>query len=264
MGAKVRICSVTGADENGQELMDLLADAGADIAGIIRLQNRVTTTKTRILGNQHQMLRIDEENTHFLSASEEAAVKTALSIALNESDGLLFQDYDKGVLTSGIISYGTFTAGQKGIPVTVDPKFRSFGLFQNVTLFKPNLKELRAGLQLPDLGKNTDELIEADQLLREKLNHQYTLITLSEKGMFGRGPEGHFLTPAHVRNIADVSGAGDTVIAVATLCLAAGSDFRTAVELANLAGGLVCESPGVVPVNREHLLEEALQKLCGK
>lgn len=264
LGAKVYMCSVAGSDESGPELTDLLSSAGADISGVIRSDNRITTTKTRILGNQHQMLRIDEENNHFLSASEEAAVKSALTDALNRSDALLFQDYDKGVLTPEIISHGMHASRQKGIPVTVDPKFRSFGLFSQATLFKPNLKELKMGLQLPELGKNTDELLVADRMLRKKLKHQYTLITLSEKGMFGSGPEGHFLTPAHLRKVADVSGAGDTVISVATLCLAAGSSFRTAVELANLAGGLVCEFPGVVPVNREQLLEEALEKFCGR
>ncbi len=264
MGARVRICSVTGNDENGDHLIALLSDAGVDTSGIIRSHDRVTTTKTRVLGNHHQMLRIDEENTHFLPPDEEASVKAAMQTALNQSDGLLFQDYDKGVLTPEIIRYGTETANQIHIPITVDPKFRSFDLFRHVTLFKPNLKELRAGLQLSDLGKSTDDLVKADRLLREKLEHRFTLITLSEKGMFGQAPEGYFITPAHVRNIADVSGAGDTVIAIATLCLAAGSEFRTAVEIANLAGGLVCESPGVVPVNRDQLLEEALQKLCVK
>ncbi len=261
LGAKVNLCAVTGDDDNGDVLLKQLALSGLSTELIIRSKTRKTTCKTRILGNRHQMLRLDEENTHFLSQEEETALKKILEASLEESQGILLQDYDKGVLSPEIIRLTTEKGIKKNIPVAVDPKLRSFSLYQKVTLFKPNLKELKAGLGLPRMEKTTGELSEAHKRLHTMLNHRYTLITLSEAGMFGEGPEESFLSPAHVRNIADVSGAGDTVIAVATLCLAAGADFRTAAELANLAGGLVCEFPGAVPVNKDILLKEAQQKL---
>ena len=261
LGAKVHLCSVTGDDDNGNVLLGQLALAGLNTDLIVRSKTRKTTCKTRILGNRHQMLRLDEENTHFLSPEEERELTKMLTASLEGTRGILLQDYDKGVLTPEIIRLTTSKSSESNIPVTVDPKLRSFSLYRKVTLFKPNLKELKAGLGLPHMGKTTGELSKAHKRLVAMLNHRYTLITLSESGMFGEGPEGYFLSPAHVRNIADVSGAGDTVIAVATLCLAAGADFRTAVELANLAGGLVCESPGAVPVNKDILFREAKQKL---
>ncbi len=261
LGAKVHLCSVMGDDDNGNVLLEQLALSGLNTDLIMRSKTRKTTCKTRILGNRHQMLRLDEENTHFLSDEEETGLKKMLTASLEETRGILLQDYDKGVLTPEIIRLTTSKASESNIPVTVDPKLRSFSLYRKVTLFKPNLKELKAGLGLPHMGKTTGELSEAHKRLVAMLNHRYTLITLSESGMFGEGPEESLLSPAHVRNIADVSGAGDTVIAVATLCLAAGADFRTAVELANLAGGLVCEIPGAVPVDKDILFREAIQKL---
>ncbi len=261
LGAEVNLCSVTGDDENGNILLNRLALCGLSTQMIIRSKTRKTTCKTRILGNRHQMLRLDEENTHFLSPEEEEKLKKILISSLEGARGILLQDYDKGVLSPEIIRLATEKAIEKEIPVAVDPKLRSFSLYQKATLFKPNLKELKAGLGLPHMGKTAEELSEAHRRLYAMLNHRYTLITLSESGMYGEGPEGSFLSPAHLRNIADVSGAGDTVIAVATLCLAAGADFRTSVELANLAGGLVCEAPGAVTVNKDVLLKEAKQKL---
>lgn len=261
LGAKVNLCSVIGADENGKILTRLLAESGIDTRYLHTSPHRMTTGKTRVLGNHQQMLRVDQEQTHFLSADDEAACLQRLQEAIGTSDALLFEDYDKGYLTEALIAEGTKRSNEKNIPVTVDPKIRHFFAYPNVTLFKPNLKELRTGLQIPVDAGNTEELNAAAAALRQRLNHRYTLITLSEHGVYGEENGSDFRIPAHVRNIADVSGAGDTVIAVATLCLAAGADFKLTAALANLAGGIACEYPGVMPVNKENLLEEALERL---
>jgi len=261
LGARVNLCAVTGADDNGKKLTALLSDAGIDTRYVHASAQRITTSKTRILGNHIQMLRVDEEQTHFLSEDEEARCLELLKNSVAQSDALLFEDYDKGYLSRNIIQAGTQAALDKNIPVTVDPKIRHFLAYPNVTLFKPNLKELRTGLQIPVDARNPHDLKKAAEALRHRLQHRYTLITLSEHGVYGEEPDTDFLIPAHLRNIADVSGAGDTVIAVATLCLAAGADFKFTAALANLAGGMACEWPGVVPVNRENLLQEALLTL---
>ena len=264
LGAKVNLCAVIGDDENGKTLTKKLSDSGINTQYISTSKSRITTSKTRLLGNHIQMLRVDEEQTDFLNEQDEQNGLQHLQASISQSDALLFEDYDKGYLTQAIISQGTEWAKAKGIPVTVDPKIRSFFAYRNATLFKPNLKELRAGLQLHVNPKEQAELKKATDTLREQLNHHYTLITLSELGVYGEEKSSDFSFPAHLRNIADVSGAGDTVIAVATLCLAAGADFTLAAALANLAGGMVCEWPGVVPVNKEQLLTEALRLLVNE
>lgn len=263
LGANVNLCSVTGNDANGRNLLRLLSESGIDTGYVHVSGHRVTTSKTRILGNHIQMLRVDEEETHFLSSDDETPALEKLRLALQHSQALLFEDYDKGYLTPGLIREATRLANEKNIPVAVDPKIRGFFHYPDVTLFKPNLKELRAGLNIGVDPREDSALKLASEALREKLNHRYTLITLSEHGVYGEEAAADFRYAAHLRNIADVSGAGDTVIAVATLCLAAGADFRLAAALANLAGGMVCEQPGVVPVNKEKLLKEALAVLAG-
>lgn len=264
LGAKVNVCAVIGDDKNGKTLTKIFSDSGINTQYIFCSPHRVTTSKTRVLGNHIQMLRVDEEETDFLNTSDENASLGLLEKSIKESDALLFQDYDKGYLTDTLISSGTKWANEKKIPVTVDPKIRNFFAYKDVTLFKPNLKELRTGLGIQVNPQDGEDLRKASQTLREKLNHQHTLITLSEWGVYGENKDHDFQLPAHVRHISDVSGAGDSVIAVATLCMAAGADYRFTAALANLAGGMACEWPGVVPVNRESLLNEALRLLAEK
>lgn len=261
LGAKVNLCSVIGNDHSGKNLLEKLNQANINTKFTSQSSERSTTTKTRIIGNHIQMLRMDEEQTHYLSQTEEKAALALLETAISESDALLFQDYDKGYLSPTLIAQATVWAKSKNIPITVDPKLRGFFSYPGVTLFKPNLKELKAGLQRNIQPTQQNELKAASISLREKLMHEHTFITLSEFGVFGESESEDFIYPAYLRNIADVSGAGDTVIAVVTLCLAAGADFKLSVALANLAGGMVCEKPGVVPVDKEKLVEEALKHL---
>ncbi len=256
------LCSVVGADEEGRLFQNLLAEQGISAAGIAISGERTTTVKTRILGGTHQMLRIDHEDSHDLSAREEADFlqKLEATLAANRCSVLIFQDYNKGVLSANVIRAGIELAKRRGILTAVDPKRANFFEYRGVDLFKPNLKEVRDSLPFP-VGRDLESLRAAANFVRSRLGNRFTMITLSENGLFLEDESSGQIFPTKTRNVADVSGAGDTVISVAAMALAAGLDLRTIAQLSNLAGGQVCESPGVVSVNRELLfreLEEAL------
>ena len=215
--------------------------------------------KTRIISNYQQLIRVDEEIEDDLSNADEQTFINHLNAVFknNSIDVVILQDYNKGVLTKRIIEHIIELAAQKNIPISADPKKRNFLSFKNVTLFKPNLKELSEGLNIdaePTLNSLTNSITELQELMPCK----NCLITLSEKGVFISSPNQAFIYPAHLRNIADVSGAGDTVIAVASLCLTANLSIEDTAKLANLSGGLVCEKIGVVPIDKERLMEEAI------
>jgi rfaE bifunctional protein kinase chain/domain len=219
--------------------------------GIFQSEERRTTVKSRVIaGNQH-LLRMDSEDSHDLSAKEAAKLWDGLQDLFKSQkiDVLLLQDYNKGVLTKSVIHIAMVMATQHNIPTIVDPKFSNFWSYQNVTLFKPNLKEVEAALQrkvMPDL----ENLKQASLEMRQKLKNKYSLITLSEKGVFVDDGEEAVIIPTHPRSIADVCGAGDTVVSVAALGLALGIDIQLIAKMANLAGGQVCEKIGVVTVDK--------------
>lgn len=260
MGAKPYLCAVTGNDKNAEVFEGLLSLYQLPNDGIIRSQDRITTVKTRIIGNNHQMLRIDKEMEHPLSEKETSELFKQIKwiIENRKIDVIIFEDYDKGVITPLLINQVVSLANLKNIPIAVDPKKKNFLSYQNVTLFKPNLKELREGLNIDLDTNNTESLKKAAIQIRKKLNAEMALITLSEKGILINTEKEHEIIPAHLRDIADVSGAGDTVISVASLCLAAGISPKDIAALSNLAGGLVCEHVGVVAINPEELKKEAL------
>ncbi|MEQ8908611.1 MAG: bifunctional ADP-heptose synthase [Vicingaceae bacterium] len=259
MGAKPILCSVIGEDEEGSEFMQLLEQNGQTTQGLMRSTNRKTTKKTRIIGNHHQMLRVDAEDEHPLSSQEERAFVKLIKERLTAEriDALIFEDYDKGVITASLIKKVVEVAGEMGIPTAVDPKKRNFMQYHQVDLFKPNLKELKEGLKIDLEASNQAALKKAIVQLEKQLNNHTTLITLSERGVFIHNQKEEHHIPAHLRDITDVSGAGDTVISVATLCLALKQSPKLIAEISNLAGGLVCENVGVVPINKEALAKEA-------
>lgn len=264
LGAKVTICSVIGNDEAGNRLLRLFEEHNIDTRFIIRSLNRVTTVKTRVISNNKHVMRIDEEQTDDIDALDESQLQDTVSGILEsgETDAILFEDYNKGVLTLNTISGIIRAAQAKNIPTCVDPKKKNFFAYRGVTLFKPNLKELSEGLDQAILQTDLSQLQHADALLREKLGHKYSLLTLSEHGVFFSGAEGGRQLAAHPRTIADVSGAGDTVIAVAALCIACGCSIADTAFLSNLAGGIVCEYVGVVPVSKNKLFDEATKALA--
>jgi rfaE bifunctional protein kinase chain/domain len=263
LGAEPFICSVVGDDDKAVEFGKLLRTEGINCEGILRSTERITTTKFRVFGNNVQMLRVDEEITTPLSTADYERTLQIFNYLLRnyKIDVIIFQDYDKGMISPDLIREVTRRAQAEGIPVTVDPKKRNFMAYENVTMFKPNLKELKEGLGLAATPETPEELEDALGKLQDRLKADMALVTLSEHGMAVRHKHKDGVTridriPALIRNISDVSGAGDTVISVASLCLALGIDPLTMARIANLAGGLVCEEVGVVPVDPQKLKNE--------
>ncbi|MCO5260867.1 MAG: bifunctional ADP-heptose synthase [Crocinitomicaceae bacterium] len=265
LGAKPIMCSCVGNDKEGLLLHKLLIDAGISDKGIITSETRMTTVKTRVLGNSQHLLRIDAEQTSAISSEEEVKLIQKVKEIIEEGiDVLIFEDYNKGVLTNRVIQELITIANNKGVITTVDPKKDNFLAYKNVSLFKPNLKELVEGTGVSVSFKDKPEqLEEAIKLLETTLNHKISFVTLSEFGVFIKDNKEKYHIPAHIRNIADVSGAGDTVISVASLCLAAGASLKEIAAIANIAGGLVCEYSGVVSIDKNKLLSET-KKLLNK
>lgn len=258
------ICSVIGKDRMGEEFRKLLKEKGMKEEGIISSSERLTTVKTRIISVHQHLLRMDEEQTDDLSSADEnKLIETVKSILDNQKISVvIFEDYNKGVITKKVIEAIVSICNEKNIPTCVDPKTNNFLNFKNVTLFKPNLKELREGLKVDIDIHSNGNLSKAVSSLHEILNNHISLITLSENGVFVKKENEENRFPAHPRDITDVSGAGDTVIAVAALCVALNCDHRFMAQLSNLAGGLVCEHTGVVPIGYDELLSESKIKLA--
>jgi rfaE bifunctional protein kinase chain/domain len=251
---------VIGADLEGTAFLDLLKKQKLSPKGILKSRQRPTTIKTRIIGNNHQLVRVDEESEEDISPNETQNLLTLINYIIHHDkiDVIIFEDYNKGLITPKLIQKVVELAKQKSIPVCVDPKKKNFNAYKMVTLFKPNLKELKEGLKLDvdDMSISELQKIVSSYRVKQKINS--ILVTLAEKGVIinTRTTKAHI--PAHIRKIADVSGAGDTVISVAALCEAMQCDPILTAALANLAGGLVCEEVGVVPINKSRFLEEAL------
>ena len=259
LGAEVYLCSVIGTDTAATKFQELLSEAKIQNQEIIQSQDRKTTVKTRVLSGTQHVLRIDQEDTGDISSSLEDALIQATKHRIDLGiDALIFEDYNKGVLTHRVITELIAYAKEKGVKTTVDPKKDNFLSYRGVNLFKPNLKEIKEGLDVNiDVVNQPDSIVNGAKQLRDKLNHELTLITLSELGVFIENGSTWKIIPAHLREITDVSGAGDTVIAVATLCLIAGLPPAEIASIANLSGGLVCEHSGVVSVDKAALLNEA-------
>lgn len=261
LGANPILCSVIGVDIEGQNFLDLLKKQKLSQKGILKSRDRVTTVKTRVIGNNAQLLRIDEETEEDISQSETNQLLTLINYIIQHEkiDVIIFEDYNKGLITPRLISKVVELSRSKGIPTCVDPKKKNFNAYKGVSLFKPNLKELREGLKLDISSDNINELQRAISSYRVKQKFETALVTLAEKGVITNSRKVKEHIPAHIRSIADVSGAGDTVISVASLCRALECNDVLTAALANLSGGLVCEQIGVVPINKEQLLEEALK-----
>lgn len=258
LGASPIICAVIGDDIEGDTFLNLLQEQELEETGIIRVKGRPTTVKTRVIGQKQQVLRVDAETDKAVDERTTQLLLNKINRILSEHviHAVIFEDYDKGAVTPELINAAVKLAQEKNIITVVDPKKRNFLNYQNVNLFKPNLKEIREGLKIDLDPRNYEELQQAASTLRKKLNAQKILITLSELGVYIQSDQVEKLIPAHIRSISDVSGAGDTVISTMTLCLAAGLDDFTSAVIANLAGGLVCEYVGVVPIDKELLLKE--------
>jgi D-glycero-beta-D-manno-heptose-7-phosphate kinase len=261
LGAKPILCSVIGKDDKSEIFMDLLKQSELCTEGVLRQKSRMTTVKTRVMSDNHHLLRIDEETTKNISPETEEAFMHKISeiISKNKVNAIIFQDYDKGVITPAIINSVVELSKSKDIPTLVDPKKRNFLNFKGVTFFKPNFKELTEGLKLDIKKGDFDGLHKAAQMLQSELDIRIVMTTLSELGVYISDNGSFHQIPAEIRDIADVSGAGDTVISTASLCLATGLKPDQIAWISNIAGGLVCEKVGVVPIDRNTFMEECLR-----
>ncbi len=258
LGARPIVASVIGDDDNGARLERLFSEQELPTGGLVRSKERMTTVKTRVISGHQHVVRVDEEQEDDLGNEDAAELIAWVDrlIAQHRPDALIFEDYNKGVLTHHVITAIIEKARTSGIPIAVDPKKRNFFSYEKVDLFKPNLKELREGLKMDVEAGDLESIRNAVMELERRLGNKASMITLSEHGIYMRAGGSEHVIPAHVRKIADVSGAGDTVIAVAAIALALGKDPLQIAELANLAGGLVCEEIGVVPIDPKRLKEE--------
>lgn len=263
LGATVHMLSVLGKDEDGEQLTSLLQQNNIGTQYMVHSEERITTNKIRIISRNQHMMRLDAEMTTDMSATDEDRLLYAFEnyIAAENPRVVILEDYNKGVLTENAIRKIVSLCAKQHILTAVDPKRKNFFAYEGVDIFKPNLKEIKEGLNILRDDINLSVLKDMHLLLQEKLRHRISLITLSEKGVFFQQDDHASIIPTHIRSIADVSGAGDTVIAVAALVYSLTADARLMAEMANIAGGLVCEEVGTVAINKEKLLDECKKLL---
>jgi rfaE bifunctional protein kinase chain/domain len=259
LGATPILVSMTGDDRYGKQFLELLEESGLPAHGMLSSVSRTTTVKTRVIGNHHQLIRVDEEEISDLNEKDAKRLLDHFRAILEKERPhvVILEDYDKGILSEQVIRSVIDAANEQGIPITVDPKKKNFNTYASVDLFKPNLLELRMGMKI-DIDKSDVKAIHqaAMKIINER-SCKMVMVTLSEAGVFIADVNDHKVIPAHVRDISDVSGAGDTVISVASLALAAGLPKESIAALSNLAGGLVCEVVGVAPIDRQRLIKES-------
>lgn len=257
LGATPVLFSVVGNDDKGRKFRKLLEKNQLECKGVLVDKNRITTVKNRIISKSQHIARVDEETTDFISEELEDKLIEGITaeIKQNKIDVIVFVDYDKGVVTRRLFETVNNLAIEKGIPTAVDPKKRNFKFYKNISLFKPNFKEFADGTGLTLKKGDLETLKKVAAKVKKKQNFKLIFITLSELGVFISNGIKEKYFPAVIRHIADVSGAGDTVISVASLAMAANVSPQKMAQMSNIAGGLVCEKLGVVPVDKDQLMQ---------
>jgi len=258
LGSQVFILSVTGDDNEGLLLQELFEESLIDTSYLIKSPARVTTNKTRIISRNQQMMRLDAEITADLDKSDEEKLleQVRAFIQTEDPDVMIFEDYNKGILTEKVIGETIKLCKETGVITAIDPKRKNFFSYHNADIFKPNLIEVKQALNIL-FDEVSDSFLSKIHLeLRNILEHKISFITLSDKGVFYQKNGNASLIPSHLRNIADVSGAGDTVIAVAALVYAVTQNVHLMAEVANIAGGMVCEEVGTVAIDKTKLQNE--------
>jgi rfaE bifunctional protein kinase chain/domain len=264
LGATPYLFSVIGGDLAGEELLALINDQSIDTDQILHDSSRITTAKTRVMAKGKHVIRFDSEQTNDIDENMQEDLYHLLAdfLMIEKIDIIILEDYNKGLFTESLIKCIIDLCNDKKIPVAVDPKKKNFFAYKNCFLFKPNLREIKDSL---NIDVDTEDIVGLNNIsdqLQSRLSNQFTLITLGDKGIFSRYKNQSVKKDAHHRTITDVSGAGDTVISVASLCIAAGADAELTTEISNIAGGLVCELSGVVPVDHQQLLDEVIKIVC--
>jgi len=257
LGANPIMVALCGNDDAGKRLQQIVKDQHLSTGGLVVSATRPTTVKTRIIASSQHIVRVDDESDKPSSLEEEKELLERIEILLPSCHAIIFEDYDKGVISANLIQATVTLAQKHGIPTVVDPKKRNFLAYERVTLFKPNLKEMREGLKIELEAGNLSHLEAAIKILKDKLQVDGVMATLSEHGVYIDYQNEKLKLPAHPREIADVSGAGDTVVSIAALAVALKLSAKQIAALSNLGGGLVCQHVGVVPINKEELLIEA-------
>jgi len=257
LGGEPFLLGVIGADNSGKQLLDILAESNFLTSGVIVDQARPTTVKTRLIAHNQHVARIDRELNADISAAIQKNLLGALLDVIDSIDGIILEDYNKGVIVKDLISEIIRLANQRNKIINADPKFNNFFEYRNVTVFKPNRKEAEEvmGVRL----QSEHDVINAGRILLEKLGAKNILLTRGEHGMSlfeSDGTVSHL--PTKAGKVADVSGAGDTVISTLTMSLAAGATTKEAATLANFAGGIVCGYVGIVPIDPEELKQIVL------
>lgn len=258
LGANAFVLSVTGADEDARCLNGLFAKKGISTDYCFQSADRITTNKTRVICRNQQMMRLDAEVTNDVNTEEEGQLLQNVQrfIKAEKPQVIILEDYNKGVLTEKVIRSVIALCKKGGIVTAVDPKRKNFFAYKGVDIFKPNLKEVKEALNYLHAEAELPLLNDIHRDLQKQLQHRISFITLSEKGVFYSEDGRAALIPSHIRNIADVSGAGDTVIAVAALVYAVRKNAYLMAEIANIAGGLVCEEVGTAAISKTALLHE--------
>jgi rfaE bifunctional protein kinase chain/domain len=262
--AQTTVLTVLGKDDAALQLKNIFEENNIQTNFIVIDELRPTTNKTRVIARNQQMMRLDEETTKDIATNTEDILLKNIEKYIHtvKPDVIILQDYNKGVLTKNVIEQTIYWCNQLNIITTVDPKKKNFFTYKNATIFKPNLKEIKEGLNVLIEEVNSQTLQQLHLQLEEQLKHKISFFTLSEKGVFYSAEGEQKIIPTHIRNIADVSGAGDTVICVASLVYAATKNMELAAQLANIAGGLVCEEVGTAAINYDKFLNECKQLLA--
>jgi D-glycero-beta-D-manno-heptose-7-phosphate kinase len=258
LGGVPMMIGVVGNDAGAESLRMLVSEKGFPTNGVVVDSSRPTTIKTRVIAHGQHVVRIDQEEKVDLNVEAQGRVFAALENQIKFLDGIILEDYNKGVLTKGLIQSIIRLAKDHKKPITVDPKSNNFFEYQGVSVFKPNRKEAEEAL-----GRRIHTFEDMERAARDllaKLSAENVLLTLGEKGMIlleRNGSLSHVETKA--RHVADVSGAGDTVIATLTMAMVAGASVRESAALANYAGGIVCGEVGIVPIEKEILIQTILK-----
>jgi rfaE bifunctional protein kinase chain/domain len=258
LGARCRLVATIGDDAAGRSLADLLGSHGVGVEDLVLDPQRPTTQKTRIIARHQQVLRVDRETVAPPEAGLSSALRERALEALESADVLVLEDYDKGVLSPDLPAVLLEEARRRGIPSIVDPKLRHFFDFKGAYVFKPNVRELAAALGLERAPKDEEDLLP----LLDRLGCDNLLLTLGEEGMLllSRDGGGECRIPSRAREVFDVTGAGDTVIAVLAAALIGRPELAMAAALANVAAGIEVSRLGAVPVTRDELLEELARR----
>ncbi|MDB4888762.1 MAG: rfaE [Gemmatimonadetes bacterium] len=256
LGSRCDLVAAVGSDVGGATLRELVAASHIGSEGLV-VVDRITTTKTRIVARSQQLARIDEEEDDVLPERDVQRIIGAISEIISRADGVILEDYDKGVLSSAVIRFAIDQANRQGIPIVVDPKFRNFFAYEGATIFKPNVRELGAAM-----GAGID-IDHPDTLpaMVERLQVQYVLLTLGERGMALFSRDGEIArVPTHARQVYDVVGAGDTVTAYLASMLAAGATAEEAAAIANVAAGIEVGKLGAATVSAGEVLAALLER----